>query len=141
MSGSESAALVLMLKNPETGFFEEELGQYKIEAEDMGFVEGLCAERAEQGITVCLRVGVGNLWADDISDEVYDYIYDEYDADPLPDFITELTEIDESFNPMWEARFLFSDNPAETESMIVQALAAHKKALSLLLEAYGGIHE
>ena len=131
MNGNEDAALVLMLKNSETGFFEEVLGQYKIEADD-DLIEGLYAERTEAGLMVCLRVGVGDLWGE-IGDELYESIYDKYDADGLPDFVSEFIEIDESYNPLWEARFLFSDNPAETENRIEQVLAEHRKALSFLL--------
>ena len=130
MYSYEDAALVLMLKNPQTGFFEEELGQYKIGA-DEALMEGLYAERAEDGLTVCLRIGVGDLW-DDISDGLFEYIYDKYNADLLPDFVSELIEMEDCFNPMWEARFLFSDNPAEMEEMIKQVLAGHRKALSIL---------
>ena len=131
MSNDENAAYVLMLKNPDTGFLEEELGQYKIGA-DGDLIEGLYAEQSDEGAVICLRIGVGRLW-DEISDDLYDYIYDEYDADLLPDFISEIIEIDENYNPIWEARFLFSDSPAEIEGMIKQVLAGHRKALSSLM--------
>ena len=130
MGNNEDAALVLMLKNHDTGFFEKELGQYKIGINE-DLINGLYAEKTEEGIMVCLRVSTGNTWAD-ISDELYEHIYDSYDADQLPDFITEFIEIDGCFNPTWEARFLFSESPVETEDMITQSLAAHKKALMLL---------
>jgi len=130
VDGSRDAALVLMLKNPETGFLEEELGQYIIGA-DESLVEGLYAEQTEDGLTVCMRIGTGDLWAD-MDDDLFDYIYDEYDAGLLPDFVSELIEMDECFNPTWEARFLFSDDPAEMEDMIKRVLAEHRKALSLL---------
>ena len=142
LGNEENEAFVLMLKNSDTGFLEEELGQYKI-GSDGGFIEGLYAEQTEEGAAVCLRVGVGSLWAG-ISDDLYNYIYDEYDDDLLPDFVSELTEIDGSFNPVWEARFLLSDNPAETEGMIKKVLAGHKKALSILQtenSARGGADE
>ena len=131
MSGTAGGALVLMLKNPDTGFFEEELGQYKIEAYE-GLIEGLYAERTEEGADICLRIGVGDLWGE-ISDELYDSIYDAYDADLLPDFVSEITEIDGNLNPVWETRFSFSDNPAETEDKIRRVLSGHRKALTLLL--------
>jgi len=131
VSTEENAAFVLMLKNPETGFLEEELGQYTIGA-DEELVEGLFAEQTEEGAAVCLRMGVGCLW-DEIGDDLYDYIFDEYNADLLPDFVSELIELDGSYSPMWEARFLFSDKPAEMEDMIKRVLAEHKKALSRLL--------
>jgi len=132
---NENAALVLMLKNPDTGFFEKELGQYKI-GEDECFIEGLYAEQTEEGLTICLRMGVGDLF-DEIDDRLYNSIYDKYDADLLPDFIFEIIDIDETYNPVWEARFLFSDNPKETEDMIKQALAGHKTAVSLLRYLFG----
>ncbi|MDR2649413.1 MAG: hypothetical protein LBB94_06815 [Clostridiales bacterium] len=128
-------ALILMLKNPETGFFEEELRRYCIGA-DEDLIEGLYAERTEDGLTVCLRVGIGNSWTN-ISDELFGIIYDDYDTDLLPDFVTEFIELDECYTPAWEARFLLSENPAETEDMIKQALTAHRKILSLLLDNAG----
>ena len=131
MINGENASFVLMLKNPDTGFLEEELGQYKIGADDV-FIEGLYAEKTDEGVMLCLRVGAGDLWAE-IGDGLYDRIYEEYNADLLPDFVSEIIEMDESYNPMWETRFLFNDNPAETEDMIKQVLANHRKALSLLL--------
>ena len=130
VSNEQNADYILMLKNPETGFFEEELGRYKI-GSDEDLVEGLHAEQTEEGAYVCLRVGVGRLWAE-IGDPLYEYIFNEYDVDSLPGFVTELIEIDGHYNPMWEARFLFSENPAETEDMIRQVLAGHRKALSIL---------
>ena len=136
MSYNENTTLVLMLKNPETGYFEEELGQYKI-GEGEVFLEGFWAVQTDGGPAVCMRIGVGDLWAE-IDDEMYEYIYDEYDADLLPDFVSEFTEIDGSFNPVWETRFLFSDNPAVTESMIRQVLAGHADALSLLRSENSG---
>ena len=120
-----------MLKNPGTGFLEEELGQYII-GTDADLIEGMYAEQTGEGIKVCLRVGVADLWGD-IGDDLYGYIYDNYDAELLPDCVSEIIEIDESFNPIWEVRFLFSDNPAETEYMIKRVLAGHRKALSVLL--------
>jgi len=131
VQNNEESALVLMLKDRDTGFFEEELGQYKIVTGE-NLIEGLYAEQAEDGLTVCLRIGAGSLWAE-IGDDLYSAIYDRYDADLLPDFVTELIELDDCYNPMWEARFLFSDSPAEMEGMIRRVLADHRKALSLLL--------
>ena len=131
MVNEGGASYVLMLKNPETGFFERELGQYKLAA-DTDLIEGLCAEPADEGAVTLLRLGVGHLWGD-IGDELYDYIYDNYDADLLPDFVSEIAEVDGSFNPVWEARFLFNDSPAAMEDMIARVLAGHRAALSLLL--------
>ena len=131
MAQEDNASYVLMLKNPDTGFLERELGQYKLEA-DTDLIEGLCAEQTEEGVAALLRLGVGHMW-DDIGDELYDRIYDAYDADLLPDFVSEIAEVDGSFNPVWEARFLFSDNPAEMEDRIKRVLSGHRKALSLLL--------
>ena len=121
-----------MLKNPETGFFEEELDRYHIAADEC-LIEGLYAEQAEKGLTVCLRIGVGDIWQN-ISDELFEKIYDSYNADMLPECLSELIEIDDCFNPAWEARFAFSDTPLETENNIKQILAAHKQALLDLIE-------
>ena len=139
MNDNENTALVLMRKNPDTGFFEEELGHYKI-GTDEELVEGFYAEQTDDGLMVCMRVGVGDLWAE-IGDELYESIYDGYDADFLPDFVSEFMEIDGSYNPLWEARFLLDGDSAATESMIDGVLAGHRKALSLLLSdnSDGGI--
>ena len=130
MTGDENALYALWLKNPETGFLDEELGQYMIGA-DADLIEGLCAERAADGIAVCLRMGVGQMWAD-IGDGLYDDIYDGYDADLLPDFVSDVSEVDGSFNPSWEARFLYGGGQTETEDMIRRVLAGHRMALSRL---------
>ena len=127
--GNTEAALVLMLKNSDTGFFEKELGQYHIG--NAGLVEGLHAEQTEQGLTVCLRVGVGDFWTN-IDDKLFNTIYDNYEADLLPAYVMEFVEIDDCYNPAWEARFLY--NPPETEDMIKQTLEAHRKALSHIVQ-------
>ena len=132
MNKPDGSAFVLMQKNPETGFFEEELEQYRIET-DEEFIEGLYAEQTENGLMVCLRVGVADLWPN-ISDELFNVIYDHYDSDLLPEYVTEIIEIDECFNPVWETRFLFNEKPGITEEMIKQTLAAHRTALSNLLQ-------
>ena len=135
MGNTEGSVFVLMRKNPVSGFFEEELGRLKVENGDL--VEGLYAEQTAEGLTVCLRAGIGTLWTE-ISDEMFEMLYDNYDADPLPDFVTEFIEIDGCFNPAWEARFPYSDDPGETENMINQTLAAHRKALPLLPQVNKG---
>ena len=63
-----------MLKNPDTGFFEEELGRYHINTDEC-LLEGMYAEKAETGPMVCLRIGVGNIWPH-INDELFEKIYD-----------------------------------------------------------------
>jgi len=130
VNNDENAVFILMLRDPETWFLEDVLGQYKI-GTDEEFIEGLYAEQTEDGAQVCLHIGVGHIWAD-ISDELFEYIFDKYDADLLPEFVSELFDIDSDYNPMWEARFTFNDNPAEMEDMIRQVLAGHRKALSVL---------
>jgi hypothetical protein len=129
------AAIILMLKNSETGFLEEEIAQCSVSGDDE-YLERFFAEKGPDGaIKVHLRLIAPNLGRD-FTDDEYDSILDSYDPEAFSG-LAEAGEVDESIDPTWEFVFDFPGDNAALEATINELIARHKKELDEVYSILG----
>ncbi len=126
----EETVIVIMLKDKETGFFEKELGCYKIETNDT-LIYNTFATGDENGYTVSMKLTCDK----EVSDWEFDAIFDYYDPETLMPFVTSIEEEEDCYNPTWNITFDFIDNTEAMEEKISEILAVHARELETVYEA------
>jgi len=115
---------IVMEKDAKTGFILSEITSLTVDCAE--YVAGLHCVRKDSGSDIydCrLFLTV----ARDVSDEMYDDVFDYYDGEVLIESgVRELSEVTEYEKPVWEAVFSFSSVDS-LESMINQIVSVHKK--------------
>ena len=126
----EETVIVIMLKNEETGFFEKELGCYKIE-ENQNLIYNTYAIEKDGAYKVYMKITIDK----EIEDWEFDAIYDYYDMETLLPFVTYIEEESDCYNPTWLISFDFIDSEEAMEEKISNLLALHKGELLSVYEA------
>ena len=126
----EETVIVIMLKDKETGFFEKELGCYKIEDNDE-LIYNTYAYENEDGYTVYMKLTCER----EVSDWEFDAIFDYYDTETLLPFVSSIEEEEDCYNPTWNVTFDFIDNIEDMEEKIKEILSVHAKELETVYEA------
>lgn len=126
----EETVIVIMLKDKETGFFEKELGCYKIEDNDE-LIYNTYAYENEDGYTVYMKLTCER----EVSDWEFDAIFDYYDTETLLPFVSSIEEEEDCYNPTWNVTFDFIDNIEAMEEKIKEILSVHAKELETVYEA------
>ena len=126
----EETVIVIMLKDKETGFFEKELGCYKIETNDT-LIYNTYATGDENGYTVNMKLTCDK----EVSDWEFDAICDYYDPETIMPFVTSIEEEEDCYNPTWNITFDFIDNTEAMEEKISEILAVHARELETVYEA------
>ena len=126
----EETVIVIMLKDKETGFFEKELGCYKIEDNDE-LIYNTYAYENEDGYTVYMKLTCER----EVSDWEFDAIFDYYDTETLLPFVSSIVEEEDCYNPTWNVTFDFIDNIEAMEEKIKEILSVHAKELETVYEA------
>ena len=126
----EETVIVIMLKDKETGFFEKELGCYKIETNDT-LIYNTFATGDENGYIVNMKLTCDR----EVSDWEFDAIFDYYDPETLMPFVTSIEEEEDCYNPTWNITFDFIDNTEAMEEKISEILAVHARELETVYEA------
>jgi len=126
----EETVIVIMLKDKDTGFFEKELGCYKIENNDTLIYNTYATENGE-GYTVNMKLTCDR----EVSDWEFDAIYDYYDPETLMPFVSSIEEEEDCYNPTWNVTFDFLDNTEAMEEKISEILSYHAKELETVYEA------
>lgn len=116
METLESTLFMLMKKNPETGFLENEVGSYKID-KNSELIQNMYLTEEEGKEFIHLTLSTGK----DVDDWQFSAILDYYDIDILKSSVISISEIEDSYNPTWEIVFEFEeDNFEETISLILE---------------------
>ncbi len=126
----EETVIVIMLKDKETGFFEKELGCYKIENND-ALIYNTYACESENGYTVNMKLTCDR----EVSDWEFDAIFDYYDPETLMPFVSSIEEEEDCYNPTWNVTFEFLDNIEAMEEKISEILSVHARELETVYEA------
>ncbi len=126
----EDTVIVIMLKDKETGFFEKELGCYKIDKNDE-FIYNTFAYEENDGFKVLMKLTCDR----EVSDWEFDAIFDYYDTETLLPFVTSIKEEEDCYNPTWNVTFDFLDNIEAMEEKISGILNVHANELKTVYEA------
>ena len=111
----EEAAIVLMLKEKESGFLTKELGCYTVSGKE-SLLDRIYAEKEAE-------------------DWEYDAIFDYYDADALQDVVDTVAEEEGHLNPVWVVTFPFVDEAEAMEQRLSAILQAHDAELQSVYAA------
>lgn len=132
----EDTVIVIMLKNPETGFLESEIGSYKI-ADDDELIYNIFAVEENGSVKTHIKLTIDK----EIEDWEYPAIFDYYDTEVFEAIGVSAQEDDNGYDPMWEIVFDFDDNIAVMEERISNILKMHKSELSDVYEAIKDLKE
>jgi len=125
----EETAIVIMLKNKETGYLEKELGSYKI-SENESLIYNTFAVEVDGKIVVYIKITTDK----EVEDWEFEAIYDYYDLETISPFVTSIEEETECFNPTWIVSFDFAYETAFMEAKIDKILKLHKNELLSVYE-------
>ena len=120
----DSMVVMLMEKERDSGFLAREVGSYTIKRYGE-LIDRLFSIKVNEKEIVYLRLTVEK----DVEDWEYTAIYEEYDASGLEEHILSFDEVEDTFNPIWEITFDFSENQEAMEEKLQTILDLHKREL------------
>ncbi len=110
--------IIIMQKNLENGFFENELTQINLENHE-DLIETIFVFTKDDENLVNLRLTTDK----EVSDWEYTAIFDYYDDEIFAGEINEIKEYSDSYNPAWEIIFPYIED--EIEGKIINILEKH----------------
>lgn len=117
--------IMLMEKEPESGFLIKEVGSYAIKNQG-SLVDGIFLTKDKDIEIVHIRVTVDK----DVKDWEYSAIFDEYDSLVFHELVLSFEELEDTYNPTWELTFEFQEDQAIMEKILNNILDVHKKELN-----------
>ena len=126
----EETAIVLMLKEQETGFLTKELGCYTVVG-NPALLYQIYAEETEHGIVVHM----GLTCEKETQDCEYEAIFDYYETEALAEWTEQVVEEEGHWNPVWFAMFPFLQEEEEMKRPMEDILQAHALELQSAYEA------
>lgn len=111
----EADARALVLMNKKENILSEELGSYVIE-EGIRYISG-----------AFVQDGMVNLMlttSEDVSDEEFEKLYEDYDYEAFPEDV-EIEDMEDEYNPTWKFIFKFSEDHEEVEEMLNEIISIH----------------
>lgn len=126
----EESAIVVMLKNMDTGLFEKELYQFCLDELSPYIYNIFAFEEGEK-----LKLAVRLTCIEELEDWEYEACFDYYDSETILPFITSFKEEEGFLNPVWTVTLDCMEDEAATEQNIKNLLKAHKMELESVLEA------
>lgn len=120
----EETVIIIMLKNPETGFLDKELGALNITKNEEYIVNIYVMEGK-----LYIRLSTGR----DVEDWEYSAIFDYYDTQCFGE-LANVIDIDDDYNPTWEIVADYNKDLAQTQDFVNKILEIHTKELSDVFE-------
>lgn len=138
MMTMEPFVVILMKKDSKTGFFESEVGSYRVS--EMGeYIESIFVTDKENDDVVHLRLTT----AEPVKDWEYSAIYDYYDEDKVfaLEFVMSIQPIEDNYDPLWEVTFKLASEREKTEKQIQEILKAHHMEMQEVMQEIEGKEE
>lgn len=123
-------AVVIMLKDKETGFLDKELGSYTLPDAE-GLIFRIYAQEKNDQIVIVLKLTCEK----ELADWEYNAIFDYYDTEVLEPFASTIEEEEDNVNPVWVIEFPYSDSYEEMEELFTSIIDAHRAELASVYEA------
>ena len=125
----ETNAIIIMEKNSVTGILEREVGVYSI-SNDLNLVDGIYMMKVDDKEIVHLKLTTDR----DVEDWEFSAILDYYDDEIYNDEVISISEVEDTFNPVWELTFELLGFEDDMEEKLERILAKHSKELSEVYE-------
>ena len=116
----EETTIVIMLKDEETGFLDQELGSYSV-PERAELIWSIYVKSNE----VVLRLSCDR----ELEDWEYEAVFDYYDTEPVGALVDTIIEEEGHCDPVWIVGFPFM------EGKLAKILQAHEKELRSVFDA------
>ena len=116
----EETTIVIMLKDEETGFLDQELGSYSV-PERAELIWSIYVKSNE----VVLRLSCDR----ELEDWEYEAVFDYYDTEPVGALVDTIIEEEGHCDPVWIVGFPFIDDQDAMEGKLAKILQAHEKEL------------
>lgn len=126
----EESAVVLMLKEADTGFLTKEMGCYSVDGNVDLLFQIFVQEDAQAPV-----VHMGLTCAKELEDWEYDAVFDYYDTEVFQELADTILEEDGHLNPVWMLTFAWSDEPTQMAEKLSKILAVHEQELRSVYEA------
>ena len=120
--------LLLMKKNMETGFLVEEIGSYKIN-NHIEFIEKIFLAEEEDNAYIYLTLTTYEIE----EDWKYYGILDLYNMDIYNNKISDIEELEDSFNPSWLLKIQYIENYVFIENLLNDILSIHVAELNRIM--------
>lgn len=120
----EETTIVIMLKDEETGFLDQELGSYSV-PERAELIWSIYVKSNE----VVLRLSCDR----ELEDWEYEAVFDYYDTEPVGALVDTIIEEEGHCDPVWIVGFPFIDDQDAMEGKLAKILQAHEKSSVLFL--------
>lgn len=126
----EPFAVIIMKKDIDTGFLDQEVGSYMIK-EHGDYIDSIYAIEEDGENIAHMRITTDF----DVQDWQYSAIYDYYDEEKVKNLeeVLSMEAIEEEFNPLWEVRFVLPEIEEAAEELMVKILSAHKEEMDEVL--------
>ncbi len=119
----EDTLIVIMLKDPQTGFLDKEIASFKI-TENESLIYNTYAAEENGAYWVHIKITCDR----ELEDWEFEAVYDYYDAESILNEVETIEECDDCYNPTWDVKFKF-DESTDLEKKINDILDIHKKEL------------
>jgi len=126
----EPFKIIVMEKDMETGFLQNEIAGYSIE-KDADIIGGIYAVRTDSGYDIVIRLTTER----DLKDWEFAAVFDYYDASSLEKLAKEVVEDPSYFNPVWQVRLEMLGDDKEMEELLQQLVSVHVNELRETYEA------
>lgn len=126
----EEMALVIMEKDPETGYLSKELGTYSINY-NIDMVSSIFVSLQDGKRVVNMSVTIPG----EFEDWEYNAIMDNYNHELFENIVISIKEDEESYNPAWVMVFDFMDNDDAMEKKLNDILAVHSAEAERVIAA------
>ena len=125
----EETIIVIMVKDPKTGFLENEIENYKIKEYDE-YLYNAYALKEEEKILIYLKISTSR----EVEDWEYSAIYDFYDEEVFEELDLVIKEDLDGYNPMWEIEIPMIDDKSKMEDIIGNILKLHNDEINRIME-------
>lgn len=129
----EPFVVILMEKNKENGFLENEMGRYPI-ADYGNLIDSIYVIKEEEKDIVHLKVTTEK----EVMDWEFSAILDYYDEEALMEGVLSYKEVEEAYNPTWKVMFELIPSQEKMKKKLEDILSKHKKELE---EVYNEIKD
>ena len=114
------SSLILMERDPETGFVTKEIGSYKV-SEGAEYIKGFYVK----GDTVYIKFDTNK----DVEEWEYSAIYDVFNAELFENEGFEIEEVDDEYNPTFLINFTYKDDHQYIEEKLSLAIELIEEAM------------
>lgn len=132
----EKTSIVLMEKDPETGFLSKELGTYAMDF-DLSLIDRAFVTNENGQSIVNLYVTVPG----DFKDWEFNAILDNYDTGLYDGKALSIEEDEESYNPAWLIKFDFLEDDDALEKKLNELMKIHSDEIERVIKAIKNLED